>query len=232
MTSVVTTPLVEVITGLGFLDFDLVVVEESVHVVEGVADVWELDTTLDVLGPAELVDELAAEEVWALDESVDFVLEAEDVLEEADELGVDNVDETTEDTLELDLMLVTKLDEADVTTLDLELDDEVPVWLLEAEVLELDCVLEALLEVEELLETIVLLLELLGEAVETVLDETVVLILLVLLAGVDDWLLEVATDLELLDERVVLTLDELLDGTVEDTLELKTGLELLVTALD
>ena len=146
MTSVVTTPLVEVITGLGFL----LLVVEVVLVVEGVVDVWELDATLDVVGPAELVDELEAEEVWALDESVDFVLEIEDVWEEADELVVDNVDETTEDKLELDLMLVTKLDEADVTTLDLELDDKVPVWLLEAGVLELDCALEALLEVKEL----------------------------------------------------------------------------------
>ena len=86
------------------------------------ADVWELDTALDVVGPTELVRELEAEEVWALDETIDFVLEAEDVLEETDELGVDDADETTEEKPELDLVLVTKL-EADVTTLDLDLDD-------------------------------------------------------------------------------------------------------------
>ena len=128
----------------------LLLTEEDVWlVVEGVADVWELDTTLDVVEPAELVRELEAEEVWALDETVDFVLEAEDVLEETNELGVDDVDETTEDKLELDLVLVTKLED-DVTTVDLELDDWVPVWLVETDVFELDGELEAWLEVEEL----------------------------------------------------------------------------------
>ena len=86
------------------------------------ADVWELDAAVEVVGPRELVGELEAEEVGALDEARDCVLEAEDVLEETDELGVDDADETTEEKPELDLVLVTKL-EADVTTLDLDLDD-------------------------------------------------------------------------------------------------------------
>lgn len=124
--------------------------EEAALVVEGVADVsteleaedvWMLDGALEV----DDIAELETEEVWALDETVDFVLEADDVMEEADELGADDVVETTEEKVEL----VAKL-EADVTTLDLELDDWDSVWLVETEVFELDGELEALLEIEEL----------------------------------------------------------------------------------
>ena len=145
MTSVVTTSLVVVVV-LAFR-FLLVTDEEAALVVEGVADVsteleaedvWMLDGALEV----DDIAELEAEEVWALDETVDLVLEA-------NELGADDVVGTTEEKVELDLELVTELG-ADVTTLDWELDDWDSVWLVETEVFELDGELEALLEIEEL----------------------------------------------------------------------------------
>lgn len=69
-----------------------------------------------------------------------MVLETGDVLELVNELGVDDVDDTTDEKLELDFAL----------------DEGVPVWLLVALVFEVDGVLEVALEVEELTDDFVL----------------------------------------------------------------------------
>ena len=69
-----------------------------------------------------------------------MVLETGDVLELMDELGIDDVDDTTDEKLELDFAL----------------DEGVPVWLLVALVFEVDGVLEVALEVEELTDDFVL----------------------------------------------------------------------------
>ena len=97
---------------------------------EGTAEVWieletedvlELGVTLELEGTTEVMCELE-DEVWELDETVDFTLVTEDVLELTDELGIDDVEETTDEELELGFVLVAKL-ETDVILLESELDD-------------------------------------------------------------------------------------------------------------
>ena len=174
-------------------------------------DASELDTTLEAAVVA-VVCKLEAEEVWELDDTADFMLKAEDVWELADELRTGDVEETTDGKLELVFVLVVELD-TDVVMPALEplldtaeltdervLDDSVLDWLLTELVETVEWALE------DWVETIVLLLELLGEMVEWMLDETVILMLLELLDGIDEGLLEVATDLvlpELPDEAAL-----------------------------
>ena len=164
------------------------------------ADVLELDTTLDVAGAAELLGELEAEEVWTFDDTVDIALEDKDVLALTDELGTEEVEETTDEKPELDFVLETEL-ETDLMTLDWMLDDWVLndwvlIWLLEVEVFELVGMLEALLEVEELTD-------------DCTLDDKVLEGLLTEPDGAVEWVLE-----ELL-ETVALLLLELLGEAVE-----------------
>ena len=91
-----------------------------------------LDTTLEVEGTAELEGELKADEVCELNDTTDAALELE-----------------LELTLVLALVLTTEL-ETDETMLDGELDVWVLDWLLETDVMELEGMLEAVLELDEI----------------------------------------------------------------------------------